>query len=150
VLPDKKQEKTNPLANSQLFANPAPLPALPTTSPAPRPVAPTPAKPARPKKLDREEAKAEEPALPPLLYKSEPSDEYLGRPFDRQYDKGALNANPYLMGAFDALAKLLKKDKYEIFEELMREFIHQHEHLLEQHEKLVRDKEEKYRKKHNL
>lgn len=87
---------------------------------------------------------------PPLLYQSQPSAEYLLRPFDRQRDKGAVNGNPYLLGAIDAIGKLERKDKYEMFDEMMLTYIEMHKKLLEGRPDVVRACEEKYRKKHNL
>lgn len=87
---------------------------------------------------------------PPLLYQSQPSAEYLLRPFDRQRDKGAVNGNPYLLGAIDAIGKLARKDKYEMFDEMILAYIESHKKLLEARPDVVRACEEKYRKKHNL
>lgn len=87
---------------------------------------------------------------PPLLYQSQPSAEYLLRPFDRQRDKGAVNGNPYLLGAIDAIGKLARKDKYEMFDEMILAYIETHKKLLESRPDVVRICEEKYRKKHNL
>lgn len=132
----KKRE--SPLAGSALF-NSVPPPQLPTVS---EPIQPLPSVP----QTQREPSVQE----PPLLYNTPPSAEWVARPFDRQYDKQAINANPYLVGAIEALGKLLKLTKTEMYEEMMADYIKKHESVLEGHSDLVRLMEEKYRKKHNL
>jgi hypothetical protein len=86
----------------------------------------------------------------PLLYTSAPSAEWIARPFDRQYDKQAMNANPYLIGAVEALGKLLRKTKTEMYEEMMAEYVKRHEGMLQQNADVVRHFEKKYREKHSL
>jgi hypothetical protein len=88
--------------------------------------------------------------LPPLLYKSSPSAEYMMRPFDRRYDKQAVNINPYLSGALAAAARVLKQTKTEQYEEMMLDYIRKHADILERYPDLVRGYEEEMRKKHNL
>lgn len=139
---DKKRE--SPLAKSALFpqSQPAqPLPPLPT--PLRQEVAPTPlpSVPMQPEGTSTE---------PPLLYVSQPSADWIARPFDRQYDKQALNAHPYLIGAVEALGKLLKMTKTEMYEDMMRDFLAKHQTELEARPDVVREREEKYRKKHHL
>jgi hypothetical protein len=86
----------------------------------------------------------------PLLYKSEPSAEWLMRTFDQQRHKGALVGNPYLLGAVDAIETLLRYKKYEVHEEMMRDFIEKHKDVLEARPDVVRMCEEKYREKFKL
>jgi len=90
------------------------------------------------------------PSLPPLLYQSAPSAEYMARPFDRRYDKQAANVNPYLHGALAALTRILKQTKTEQFEEMMLDYLKKHTAELERYPDLVRYYDEEMRKKHNL
>jgi hypothetical protein len=86
----------------------------------------------------------------PLLYLSEPSAEYLLRPFDRQRDKGAINGNPYLLGAVEAIGKLRKMDKYEVYDEMCQAYIEKYRDILEHRPDVVRACEARYRLKHHL
>lgn len=138
------EKRRNPLfANTDreqtIAEEQAPTQEIPTTQDPPvrEPVAALPSRPQQEKE-------------DPLLYQSQPSAEYLMRPFDRQRDKGAVNGNPYLLGAIDAIGKLARKDKYEMFDEMMLDYIERYRTLLESRPDVVRLCEEKYRKKHNL
>jgi hypothetical protein len=145
--------RSNPLANSALFntspSAPPTLPPIPTV-PARQTVPPLP-QPEPTQKVEPVIDPTSVPAKePPLLYQSEPSAEYMMRPFDRQRDKGAVNGNPYLLGAIDAIGVLARKNKYEMFDEMMLEYIDHYRKLLESRPDVVRKCEEKYREKHNL
>lgn len=87
---------------------------------------------------------------PPLLYKSQPSAEYLMRPYDRQRDKQALNADPYKIGAVEAICKLMRITKTDAFDEMMDMFLSKYADILESRPDVVRLAEQKYREKHHI
>jgi hypothetical protein len=137
---NKQTKRESPLAKSALFSGTAPgqsLPALPTQQIHEQVVS----SPAQSQPIPEEEE---------LLYLSEPSAEYIGRPFDRKRDKGAINGNPYLLGAVDAINRLRDIDKYKAYDEMCMDYIEKYKELLERRPDVVRDQEAKYRKKHHL
>lgn len=72
------------------------------------------------------------------------------RPFDRRYDKQAINVNPYYAGAMEALAKVTKTSKTEQLEEMMRWYLAQHEQDLLENEDVVLLSEQKYKDKFKI
>lgn len=110
-----------------------------TLSPAPAPMATQPTQPAPVQEKEQ-----------PLLYKSEHSADWLIRPYIDQYDKQALSADPYYIGAVEAGCVLLRMSKTEAFNEMMVDWLAKHADVLEARPDVVRLKEEKYRKKHRI
>lgn len=133
----KSQTTEPPQPAAQTEPIPLPVPTAPEQSTPPPPV---------------EESKQPDlpPQVAPLLYQEQPSSEYLMRTFDRQRDKGAVSGNPYLMGAIDAIGKLTRKKKYEMFDEMMLWYIEQHRDVLEARPDVVRLCEQVYKDKHHI
>lgn len=142
--PKSRQRRSNPLEGSSLLSStpveaPPPLPTLPSAAPVAAPA-------------QREvRHTAEETGQPPLLYTSKPSAQFMLRPFEQQRDRQTIYIDAYLAGALDALVQLAAGgNKTKLVDEMARDILKKHEHLLQENEDLVRLCEEKYRKKHNL
>lgn len=155
----KRSDPLNEPPTSSLYdiVLPAPpLPTLPRRQPEMPPVeiqpeeatvssTPVPVQPVQ----STQPAPAQEKDLP-LLYKSEHSADWLTRSYIDQYDKQALSADPYYIGAVEAGCVLLRMSKTEAFNEMMVDWLSKHADVLEARPDVVRLKEEKYRKKHRI